>query len=198
MHRRLGSPPRRPVEDEQPGPRRVGRRQSRRDHACDEDEPKAPTFAEANLDIAGEGFQFHNLTEFGEHAGKLFGQIQKDNGLGYFNPNPTDRVNEIQLSANVKAGTKIVFMYLASLFNPRADAVVHPYCADMIRAGIILEHVRSKMRRGSRSISGLAYKDVKDEFDNALCDAVERMSHLTRESILETLRQSYSLAPKFD
>lgn len=163
--------------------------------ACDEDAPTKASYE--NEDMAGEGLQYFNWTELGEHTGKMFGMVAKDNGLGYFNPHPTDRVNEIQLSEKVKAGTKIVLMYLASLFDPRADAVVHPYCADFIRAGIILEYVRHKMRKGSRSASVMAYRDIKDEFDNALCDAVERMAHLSKEDILEAIRQPYSLAPKF-
>lgn len=167
-----------------------------RDCACDDDAPTRTDYSKLEIDMFGEAVQFFNWNEYGEHTGKMFGLVAKDNGLGYFNPHPTDRVNEIQLSENVKAGTRIVLMYLASLFDPRADAVVHPYCADFIRAGIILEYIRHKMRKGSRSVSVMAYRDAKDEYDNALCEAVERMAHLGREDILEALRQTYSLAPK--
>lgn len=165
--------------------------------ACDDDEPTETTTVE-NVDVDGQGIQQWSISEFGENAGRMFGLIQKDNGLGYFNPHYNDRVNEIQLSARVKAGTKIVLIYLGELFDPSVDNVVHPYYEPMIRSGIHWENMKFHVRTGSRTISVAALRDAEQEFKDELCLAVERASHLTKEGILEAIRQSTSLSPKLD
>lgn len=166
-----------------------------RDCACDDDAPTEPTFT--NVDMAGEGVQFYNFTEFGEDAGKLYGQLIKDNGLGYFSPNPNERVNEIQLSAKVNSGTKIVLMYLSSLFNPDVEGVVHNYAEDFVRKGIHYENLKFKRRNGNRNISALDIQLAKDELDDELCALAERkISGFNTESIIDACRQAYRLTPK--
>ncbi len=165
-----------------------------RDCACDTDSPQQPTFD--NVDVAGEGFPFYNCTEFGEDPGKLFGLLVKNNGVGYFHPNYNERVNEIQLSVQVKEGTKILLMYLSTLFNPNVSSVVHPYFEFVIRYGIHYENMKYKRRSGNKNISLGEIAAAKDELDEEICKAVERSSDLRTEDIISITREAILLAPK--
>lgn len=164
-----------------------------RDCACDEDEPVAPTYT---LDDAAEGVQYWSVTEQGEDAGKMYGLLVKDNGLGYYTPHPNQRVNEIQLSARVPAGTQIYLMYLSTLFDPSYESVVHPYCQDLIAYGIHYENLKSRRRAGNYNVSIVDIRDAKAELDEELCKVAERRFDLRYEDIMEIIRSGHRLSPK--
>jgi hypothetical protein len=164
-----------------------------RDCACDED---APTEAEYKAEPGSEGVVYYNCFGFGDDAGKMYGLMHKDNGLGYFDPNPNQGVNEIQLSAKVAAGTKIYLMYLSSLFDPDRGAVVHPYCEDMVRYGIHYENLKHKRRSGNRNISPVDVKMAKDELDEEICLVAERRWDLSPEDVIAAAREGYRQIPK--
>lgn len=165
-----------------------------RSDAQNNEEPSAPTFD--NVDLSAEGVVFYNFTEYGEDAGKLYGQLIKDNGLGYFNPNKHQGVDEIQLSASVTSGTRIYLMYLSTLFDPTRESVVHPYAQFYIRYGIHYENLKHKRRAGDRKITGDMVKEAKQELDDELCQLVERRADWNIESIIEASREAYRLTPK--
>jgi hypothetical protein len=164
-----------------------------RSDAQNNEEPSVPTFD--NVDLSAEGVVFYNFTEYGEDAGKLYGQLIKNNGLGYFNPNQHQGVNEIQFSASVPAGTSIYMMYLSTLFDPTRDSVVHPYAEDFIRYGIHYENLKHKQRNGGRVTSDMI-RIAKQELDDELCQLVERRADWNTESIIEASREAYRLTPK--
>lgn len=166
-----------------------------RDCSCDEDEPTTADYA-SRTDVLGEGINFFNYTEFGEDPGKLYGLLVKDNGLGYFAPNPNPRVNEIQLSTHVPAGTPIILMYLATLFDPTVDSVVHPYCEDMIRKGIHYENLKHRRRSGNRNITRDMILDAKQELDDEICLVAERRWDLSEDDIIEAARAGIQLGLK--
>lgn len=157
-----------------------------RDCSMNEDEPTAADYE--SLDVNGDGVQFFNYTENGEDPGKLFGLLVKDNGLGYFAPNPNQRVNEIQLSTHVDAGTQIILMYLGTLFDPTIESVVHPYAVEMIECGIHYANLKNRRRSGNRSITRDMIKDAKDELDEAICQLAERRWDLSADDIIEAAR----------
>lgn len=169
------------------------RRLATRDCACDEDEPTPPTYTPEE---GSEGFQWYQLSESGEDAGKLYGLQVKDNGLGNFKINDTQDVNEIQLSSNVPAGTRIHLTYLSTLFDPNRDNCVHPYAQPMIEAGIHWSNLKNRRRAGNRNISQQDIYDAKNEFDEALCQLAERRWELSREDIVEITREAMVLTPK--
>lgn len=160
-------------------------------------EKDAPTEASYTADqISGEGVSFFGYTEYGEDPGKLFGLLEKDNGLGYFDPNSNERVNEIQLSTHIDAGTEILLLYLGTLFNPRVDSVIHPYLEDVIRAGIHYENLKHRRRSGNRSITGDMVREAKDELDEEICKAAERRWDLRADDIIEIARNGLQLGIK--
>lgn len=165
-----------------------------RDCSCDEDEPTEANYT--SIDVQGEGVQFFNCTEFGEDPGKLFGLLVKDNDLGYFAPHPDQRVNEIQLSTKVAAGTTIQLMYLSTLFDPTADSVVHPYCEDFVRKGIHFNNLKHRRRSGNKSITRDMIMDAKQELDDELCLVAERRWDLTSDDIIEASRAGIQLGIK--
>lgn len=165
-----------------------------RDCSCDEDEPTDAVYT--NVDVDGEGVQYYNLTDFGEDAGKLFGLLVKDNGLGYFTPNPMARVNEIQLSTHVASGTLITLMYLSTLFDPTIDSVVHPYAEDFIRKGIHYLNLKHRRSSGNRSITRDMILDSKKEMDDELCLLAERRSDMGVDDIIEAARSGIQLGLK--
>lgn len=165
-----------------------------RDCSGDESEPTKARYE--NIDVAGEGVQFFNYTELGEDPGKLFGLLVKDNGLGYFAPNPHPSVNEIQLSTHVDAGTEIILMYLGTLFDPKVDSVIHPYFEDMIRKGIHYENLKNRRRSGNRHITTDMIMMAKQELDDEICLAVERRWDLSEEDIIEAARAGIQLGIK--
>lgn len=164
-----------------------------RDCACEGDEP---TEAVYTPEVGSEGYQFYNLTECGEDAGKMYGLAVKDNGLGYLHPNPNQYVDEIQLSTHVPAGTRPYLMYLSTLFDPSRDSVVHPYAEDMIRAGIHYRNLQRKRQAGNRNISPQDIRDAKNELDEEICLLAERRWDLSAEDIMELSRSGFSLSPK--
>lgn len=162
-----------------------------RECACDEDAEPFPTYDNVDLSQC-ETIPFYG----GDSGGRMFGMLMKDNGLGYFNPNPNQGVNEIQLSPHVNAGTPIYLMYLSTLFDPRVDSIVHPYAEDMIRAGIHYKNLVMKKRSGNRSVSSQDIRDAKQELDDEICLLAERRWDLSAETIVETLRAAKRLTPK--
>lgn len=165
-----------------------------RDCSGDSDEPEAASYS-ATLN-SGEGIQFFNSTEYGEDPGKLFGLLQKDNGLGYFAPNPNEKVNEIQLSTHVDAGTEILLLYLATLFDPRVDSVIHPYCQEYLSKYIHHENLKHRRRSGNRSISADMVREAKHELDEETCRMVERRWDLRADDIIEVARNASQLGIK--
>lgn len=170
-----------------------GRLLATRDCACEEDEPVAAVY---EPEEGSEGFQFNTITEYGEDAGKMYGLMVKDNGLGYFTPHPNQRVNEIQLSASINAGTRIYLMYLSTLFDPRVDNIVHPYCQDYIAFGCHYENLKNKRRAGNRNISPQDIRDAKEELDEELCKVAERRMDINSEGIMELVRNGHRQSPK--
>lgn len=165
-----------------------------RDCACDDDAPTAPAY---NPEPGSEGVVYYNCYgEFGDDAGRMYGLMHKDNGLGYFDPNPNQGVNEIQLSAKVAAGTQIYLMYLSSLFDPDRGAVVHPYCEDMIRKGIHYLNLKNKRRAGNRNISMADIYMAKSELDEEICLVAERRWDLSPEDIIAASREGFTQSPK--
>jgi hypothetical protein len=160
----------------------------------DQSEPSEPNYD--SMENPGDGIQFFNYTEHGEDPGKLFGNLVKDNGLGYFDPNPNQHVNEIQLSTHVNAGTEIYLMYLSTLFDPQLHSVVHPYAEDMIRKGIHYENLKHGRRAGNRSVSGDMIYEAKRELDDEICLVAERRWDLSPETIVEAAKSGYRLTPK--
>lgn len=164
-----------------------------RDCACDEDEPVEALYTP---EAGSEGLQFNALSEFGEDVGKMYGLSVKDNGLGYYTPHPNQRVNEIQLSASVPAGTRIYLMYLSSLFDPDITNVVHPYCQDLIAYWCHYSNLKHRRRSGNRNISIVDIRDAKTEFDEELCLVTERRFDLRYEDIMEIIRSGHKMSPK--
>jgi hypothetical protein len=165
-----------------------------RDCAVDESEPTAPTFN--NVDVTGEGVQWFNCSALGEDPGKLYGMLIKNNGLGYFNPNYHQGVNEIQLSAQVPAGTRIYLMYLGTLFDPATDPIVHPYFQEYIGYSIHYDNLKHRRRAGDRRISSDMVEEAKRERDEEYCNVVEMKCDWSIEAILETMRAAIRLSPK--
>lgn len=165
-----------------------------RDCSGDTDAPSDAAYHSKN--VSGEGVQFLNYTEYGEDPGKLFGLLQKDNGLGYFSPNQNERVNEIQLSTHVDSSADILLLYLGTLFDPRVDSVVHPYCAEYISKGIHYENLKHRRRGGNRSITADMVREAKDELDNETCMMVERRWDLSEADIIEAARSGIQLGIK--
>lgn len=165
-----------------------------RDDNTQESAPSAPTYT--NVDWSGEGIQFFNCTDYGEDPGKMFGQLVKDNGLGYYSVNNNERVSEIQLSASVNAGTKIWLMYLSTLFDPTIESVVHPYAEDMIRFGIHYNNLKHRRRAGDKSISLSDVAQAKQELDDEICLLAERKWDLSTEDIVQAAKDAYRLTPK--
>lgn len=165
-----------------------------RDCACDDDAPTQPRYCAD--DDAGEGIQFNSIDEQGADAGKMYGLMMKDNGVGYFTPNRNMRVNEIQLNARIPAGTRIYFMYLSTLFDPSVESVVHPYCQDLIAKGIHYENLKFKRNAGNRNIGLSDIAMAKNELDEELCLVAERRSDLTVDSMMEIIRSGHRLSPK--
>lgn len=167
---------------------------SPRASAADNGAPVAPTFN--NVDVSGEGVQWFNCSDLGEDPGKLYGMLIKDNGLGYFTPNFHEGVNEIQLSAQVPAGTTIYLMYLSNLFDPNRDTIIHPYAQPSINLGIHYESLKHKRYAGDRRISNDMVSMAKKELDDELCLLAERRWDLSTETIVESIRAAYRLSPK--
>lgn len=161
--------------------------------ACDDAEP---TEAEYEPEEGSEGIQFNAITEFGEDPGKMYGLISKDNGLGYYSINHNEGSNEIQLSSNVPSTTRPVLYYLATLFNPDKDCCVHPYAQDMMENFIHWKNLQMKRRAGAKNISGDMVAEAKKEFDDEWCALAEARLEITADSIVELVRDSYSLTPK--
>lgn len=166
-----------------------------RDCACDEDEMEACTDFE-NADVDGEGVRYYGYNEQGENPGKMFGLLLKNNGLGYFSPNPNQGVNEIQLKLSVSSASRIYLMYLSTLFDPKRESVVHPYAEDMIRKGIAYENLKNSRRAGNRRITGDMVQEAKQELDDEICLLAEMKCDWTAESIVEAIREGYRLTPK--
>jgi hypothetical protein len=164
-----------------------------RDCACDDSEPTTPQYCP---EPGSEGRQWNNLTEFGEDPGKLYGLISKDNLLGYMNASHVEGSDEIQLSANIKAGTKIRLIYLATLFNPDVECCVHPYAQAAIQSYIHWRNLLMRRRAGNRNISPQDIRDAKDEFDNEWCELAEARMEMTSETIVELIRDGHRLSPK--
>lgn len=172
----------------------INRALSLRDCACDEDVPTESDYSANSGVILFDGQPATSYSsEFG--TGKL-NLMTKDNGLGYFKPNHIQGSNEIQLSAQVPAGTRIKLIYLATLFNPDVDLCVHPYAQPMIEAGIHWRNLQMKRRSGNRNISPQDIRDAKDEYDGELCQLVERRWDMSVESIVEAAREGFNMAPK--
>jgi len=165
-----------------------------RDCACDTVEPQE---AKYKPEDGSEGIQYYNMTIYGEDPGKMFGLVVKDNGLGYYSPNQTQRVNEIQLSAKIKSGTKIWLMYLGTLFDPSVDNVVHPYAQFMIRAGVHYENLLNRRRAGNRNISPTDIAMAKNILDEEVCKLAERRFDLRYEDIMEIYRSGQRQTPKW-
>lgn len=165
-----------------------------RDCSVDDSAPEKATYPLS--ETSGEGIQFFNYTEYGEDPGKMFGLLQKDNGLGYFDPNQNERVNEIQLSTHVNADAEILLLYLATLFDPRSDSVVHPYCEQFITKGIHYENLKHRRRAGNRSITADMVREAKDELDDEICNMVERRWDLSSDDIIEVARNASQLGLK--
>lgn len=166
-----------------------------RECGCDESEPTEPDYNNY-VDSLGEGVQYYNCNIHGEDPGKLFGLLVKDNDLGYFSPNYNQRVNEIQLSAKVPAGTRPYLMYLSTLFDPKVENVVHPYAQPMIVAGIHYDRLKFKRRAGDRNITRDMIADAKEELDNEICLLAERRWDLSAETIIDAARQGRQLGLK--
>jgi hypothetical protein len=171
----------------------VNKKLNPRSCACDDDEPTEPVY---ESEQGSEGVQYNTLTERAEDPGKLYGLASKDNGLGYFEINHEQDSNEIQLSANVRSGTRIMLIYLPTLFDPDRDNCIHPYAQPMIEAAIHWEHLKMKRRAGNRNISGDMIREAKDEYDERLCELAEKRSDLTSDMIIEISRDSFRLSPK--
>lgn len=165
-----------------------------RDCSNDRDEPVSASYTpNAN---SGEGVAFFGYTDYSEDPGKLFGLLEKDNGLGYFDPNANERVNEIQLSTHVNAGTEILLLYLGTLFDPRVDSMIHPYLEDVIRKGIHYENLKHRRRSGNRSITSDMVRESKNELDDEICLAAERRWDLRADDIMEIARNAAQLGLK--
>lgn len=132
---------------------------------------------------------FHNTTTLGENPGKLFGQLVKDNGLGYYTENKNKDVNEIQFRFIVKEGQKIYLMYVTNGFHTDEETMIHPYFGEYIISGIKTEIIRH-----GRDKTGL--KDSIDELDRQRLRVIDKQWDYGTEDVIEYLKSGYGLYPK--
>lgn len=163
-----------------------------RECACDQE---APVNAKYYPESGSEGVQYYNLTEYGENPGKQYGLSVKDNGLGYLSPSRVDRVNEIQLSADVDSTAVIRLIYLSTLFDPSHNNIVHPYAQDLIAYGCHYNNLFYRWSNGNRNISPTAIQMAKGKLDEEICLVAERRFDLRYEDIIEVIREGRRLSP---
>lgn len=170
----------------------TNKRLNPRDCACDEDAPTEPVYV---VEEGSEGIQFNSVNEFGQDVGKQ-NLLVMDNGLGYFDINREQGVNEIQLSASVKAGTRPLLIYLSSLIDPSIHKCVHPYAQDYIEAGIHWSNLKNRRRAGDKKISPQDIRDAKEEHDEQLCHLAEMRWDFSSADIMEIVRSGARMSPK--
>lgn len=150
-----------------------------------------------NLEIVPDYFlPFYNATFLGEDPGKLFGNMLKDNGWGYFTENNNQGSCEIQFKTDLPSTTVIYLEYISSGFDPNEETLLHPYAADHIRAGIEYEYVRFKWRSGASKYNRAMLEEAKMYYEEEFDRFIDRIWDLSVEDIIEHLKSGYKLTPK--
>lgn len=136
---------------------------------------------------------FYNLSASispnGEDAGRLFGLMVKDNGLGYVTQNVNKDVNELQFRFNLAAQTKAYLMYITSGFSPDGETMIPPDYAEYIITGIHRER-QSK----ARDKSGLAW--TEKEFNRQFYRMLDKKWTYSTDDIVEYIKSGYGTYPK--
>lgn len=134
---------------------------------------------------------FFNTSPLGEDPGRLFGQMVKDNGLGYYSENRNKDSCEIQFKGDFASNTIFYLQYLTNGMNPCGDTLVHPYFEEFIISGIHVERIR----HGGRS-EAWKLVDAKDEFDRQWYLVKDYVWEWSAEDIIEILKSGYGMYPK--
>lgn len=134
-------------------------------------------------------YGFNNFNALGENTGQLFGNLVKDNGLGYFTENKNKDVSEIQFKFNIAAGSKAYLMYIVSGLSVEGETMIHPDYAEYIIQGMHRER-QSK----SRDKSGLAWTEM--EFNRQRLRMLDKKWIYSTEDITSYIMSGYSSTPK--
>lgn len=135
---------------------------------------------------------FVNMTPLGEDPGRMFGLRYKYNGLGYFTENVNKDVNELQFSGpDIDTNQKVYLMYISSLWNAEAEALIHPFHAEYIVAGIHREYYRHKP-----STTGIEKEQAEAEFTRQYYKVIDKTWDLTVDDVYEFLKARYQLTPR--
>jgi len=120
---------------------------------------------------SGTSSGFYNYVDFEGYA---------HNGVGYFKPN--DKCKEFQLSSDINV-REVLLEYVYDNYNPDTETFVTPQLREVIRQYIHFQD--AEFRDGSP----LAMKRDKElDFLNALSDYDKRISDISYQGILDSLR----------
>jgi hypothetical protein len=144
-----------------------------------------PPVSMGTVDVSVE---FCNYSDDLGNSGKLFGQLTKDNGLGYFTVNRNEDCDEIQLRTSVAAGTDVYLEYLADSWNPNSQTVIHPYAVELITLGIHYRRLKFGKTESPTMIT-IAKRDYQEEYNRV----IDRMWDYSTEDIIEVMNNGYML-----
>lgn len=134
------------------------------------------------------GVVFFNYLDPYGGTGKLFGQVRKDNELGYFTVNSNENRDEIQFSTHVKHGSKIYLEYLADSWNPNNQTVIHPYGVELIELGVHYRRLKFN-EKTPRSLVAEAKRDYDEEYTRV----IDRLWDYSTEDLIDASLEAYML-----
>lgn len=149
-----------------------------------------PTLSLTDLILTSNMFPFFNYSDEWGNPGKLFGQVVKDNGFGYFTVNRNENCDEIQFRTKVDSTSKIYLEYLSDGWNPDSQTAIHPYAAELITLGIHYRRLKFN-KNESRTLVAEAKRDYNEEYGRV----IDRMWDYSVEDIVETISNAYMLVP---
>lgn len=158
-----------------------------------------PTLSLTELVVDPFLYPFYNYFDQWGNPGKLFGQVVKDNGFGYFTVNRNEDCDEIQLRTKVDSKSKIYFEYLADSWSPTSQTAVHPYAEELVTLGIHYRRLKFGKARGDRTISADDVRLAKIDYQEENNRVIDRMWDLTTEDVIEAMNNGYMLTanPQF-
>jgi hypothetical protein len=136
---------------------------------------------------------FYNYQSGGQDPGQIFGQLVKDNGLGYFTVNRNDDRDEIQFRTNTAAGSAIYLEYLSDSWSPDKQSAVHPYSAELIELGIHYRMLKFDKANGNRSVSADDVRLAKNDYQEEYNRVIDRLWDYSVEDIIDMMTEGYML-----
>lgn len=137
-------------------------------------------------------FPFLNLSALGEDAGKIFGLVVKDNGLGYVTENTNKDVNELQFKGSYIDTTNQVYLqYVSNLWDPKEETLIHPIMAEYIVSGINKEYSAR-----AKNMTGFDKQMAVEEFNRQYLRVLDHSWQYTVDDILEYFKSQYRMGPK--